>query len=136
MFKLEGNDNLMKEQLRDLCNSLAEGMGMPPLGPGKTTEIIKILDVNGDGEISFNEFAENIDKVNEFISKSENHEQPQEILGRLGLKQSGGGGLQKGSTFLSNLAKAQAIPDRTETPKKKEDTTSFQETVAIDYDKQ
>jgi hypothetical protein len=86
MFKQEDQDTLQKQQLKDLCNSLCNSMGMPTLGPGKTTEIIRILDTNCDGEISFQEFAENIDKVNDFISEQSKNVKPDEILQRLGKK--------------------------------------------------
>lgn len=51
---------------------------------GQTTEIIKILDVNGDREVSFSEFVEGIDKVNDYLVKSNEANDPNEVLKRLG----------------------------------------------------
>jgi hypothetical protein len=116
MFKQEDQDNLQKEQLKDLCNSLCNSMGMPTLGPGKTTEIIKILDTNGDGEISFQEFAENIDKVNDFISEQSENVKPDEILQRLGKT------IQK----ISGVSIKNPILGRT-------DTTKFLESLTVTF---
>ena len=145
MFKKEDKDNLEKEQLRELCNSLAAGLGLPPQGPGKTTEIARILDVNGDGEISFQEFAENIDAVNNFISQSARQDDPKDLLTKLGKKMAinavnsnanaGGGGGTFGSFFnkvINEKKEEPAQPPEGLAPNSKQDTVFKRNSVRPD----
>ena len=67
MFKKPDEAALSRSEIKELCNYLCKGMELADLYPGETTEIIKILDTNGDGQIQFSEFVENIDLVNEFL---------------------------------------------------------------------
>ena len=67
MFKKPDEAALSRSEIKELCNYLCKGMGLTDMYPGETTEIIKILDTNGDGQIQFSEFVENIDLVNEFL---------------------------------------------------------------------
>ena len=69
MFKIDNEEGLKQKQIKDLCNYLAEQMGIKKLNFQQIKDIIKIQDTNKDGCISFPEFLENIDTVNEYIEK-------------------------------------------------------------------
>ena len=70
-FELFGAKNetaiLTKQQIRLLCDEICKGLGMNELPRGNTNRVMRILDENGDGEISFDEFVDNIEKVNVFL---------------------------------------------------------------------
>jgi Ca2+-binding EF-hand superfamily protein len=67
MFKKGNNERLGRDQIKAMCNYLAEQIPTRKPSFEEINDILEILDDNGDGEISFNEFLGNIDAVNKFI---------------------------------------------------------------------
>ncbi len=67
MFKKGNHERLGRDQIKAMCNYLAEQIPTRKPSFEEINDILEILDDNGDGEISFNEFLGNIDAVNKFI---------------------------------------------------------------------
>lgn len=85
MFKKGNNERLGRDQIKAMCNYLAEQIPTRKPTFEEINDILEILDDNGDGEISFNEFLGNIDAVNKFIeSLAIKSKTADGVLGKLG----------------------------------------------------
>lgn len=67
LFNLQPTDRLDKSQIKILVNIICNGIAYRELLPGQAKILMKIMDVNRDGVISFNEFADNYDKIDQYL---------------------------------------------------------------------
>ena len=56
MIDTDKNGFVTKAELQFLMNNIAKGAGIPPPNHKEVDEAMKLLDANGDGSVSFDEF--------------------------------------------------------------------------------
>lgn len=70
MFNRGEGETLKKQQIKTLCHYLADQIGVRRPLDHEVDNVIEIMDDNGDQEISFSEFKQNIDAVNKYIEEN------------------------------------------------------------------
>ena len=73
LYDIDGNGNLDRVEIRSLINESRASIYLPKLDQTQFLQIMKVLDINNDKQVSLSELQENFDKLHEKICEMGNH---------------------------------------------------------------
>lgn len=72
MYDIDASGNLNQDEFEKLLNDICFALELPKLNQTQLFKILKLMDNDGDGEISYNELIESVGPINDILMSSIN----------------------------------------------------------------